>query len=210
MVAPISSRNTHGTRPHSRTIRVSRPSWPSTFTAIAAGLLLLASPVSRAADSLATPIAGPHAEALWPIELELEISQLDALEGGAPRVAPRAPLASRATVVPDGHRSRFTSSVRTSRGQHTFTLSVVPRHHPGGAVELEWDLEVAEATYRELSVQEYLLHRLQLGPRPSLEQPYLKIARSDIVSTRGQAFTKIVEIGTQRYEIRIFAQSLRG
>lgn len=200
--------NTRGRASHSQSPRVTRPAWRSTFTAVAAGLLLLGAPlqVSRAADSLATPIAGRQAEALWPIELELEISTL----GSAPPRARPAPLASRAAVVPDGHRSSFTSSIRTPQGQRTFTLSVVPRHHPAGAVELEWDLEVAEATYQELSVGEYLLHRLQLGPRPPLEQPHLKIARSDIVSTRGQAFTEVVEIGTQRYEIRIFARSSRG
>jgi hypothetical protein len=163
----------------------------------------MGSPSSQAADSLATPITATQAEALWPIELEMEISALD---GGAAA----SPLANRAAVVPDGHRSSFTSAVRTPRGQLTFALSVVPRHHPGGAVELEWDLEVAEATYRDLSVGTYLLHRLQLGPRPPLDDPHLKIARSDIVSTRGQSFTEVLEIGTQRYEIRIFAQSLRG
>jgi hypothetical protein len=160
----------------------------------------MGSPVS-AADSLATPIAGPQAEALWPIELALEIAAVD---GGTPASE------TRTAVVPDGHRSSFTSALRTPNGQRTFSLNVVPRHHPGGAVELEWDLEVAEATYRGLTVGTYLLHRLQLGPRPSLDEPRLKIARSDIVSTHGQAFTEVVEIGTQRYEIRIFAQSLRG
>ena len=163
--------------------------------------------VGHAADSLATPIATRQDETLWPIELELELVALPSAESDPAR---EAPLATRASVVPDGHRSNFTAAVRTPQGQRTFTLWVVPRHHPAGAVELEWDLEVSEATYRGLSVGEYVLHRLQLGPRPPLDEAQLKIARSDIVSTRGRPYSEVVEIGTQRYEIRIFAQSLRG
>jgi hypothetical protein len=207
MVAPTSSKNTRAEGPHSRSARIARPTWPSRFTAIAAGLLALAAPyeIGQAADSLATPIAGRQAEALWPIELQLELVALPASSN-----AGAASIETRAAVVPDGHRSSFTTAVRTPQGQRTFTLWVVPRHHPAGAVELEWDLEVAEATYRGSTVGEYVLHRLQLGPRPPLDEAQLKIARSDIVSTRGRPYTQVVEIGTQRYEIRIFAQSLRG
>lgn len=186
---------------------LSRKPW----VGLAAGIVLAGTPLSasKAADSLATPITGHRAEELWPIEVELEIVPLRV----GPRPAPTSestPLPHRSIVVPDGNRVSFSGSIWTPRGQQTFELSVVPRHHPDRVVELEWDLEVAEATYRELSVGRYLLHRLQLGPRPPLEDPILKIARSDIVSTRDERFERSVQIGEDLFEIRIFARSLRG
>jgi hypothetical protein len=178
---------------------------------LAAGFVLGVVPVGSAwaTDSLATPITGSLAEELWPIEVEIEILPLRLKK--RPGMPPEAiPMPARTVVVADGHRVAFTSSVRTPHGQRTFDLSVVPRHHPEGAVELEWDLEVTESAYEQASVGEYLLHRLQLGPRPELDAPALKIARSDIVSTRGEPFTEILDIGGEAYEIRVFARSLRG
>jgi hypothetical protein len=62
-----------------------------------------------------------------------------------------------------------------------------------------------------MEVSEYVLHRLRMGPTaPRLGPKRLEVARSDIVSTMGEPIAETVEIDGHTYEIRIFAQALRG
>jgi hypothetical protein len=49
-----------------------------------------------------------------------------------------------------------------------------------------------------------------MGPQLRLGEELLKIARSDIVETRGERFVQRFRIGADAYEIRIHARSLRG
>lgn len=162
---------------------------------------VLASPVD-ASDSLATPITTEMAGEIWPLELEVEIRDLSASSGTA--------LPHKSVVVPDGHRTSWASSVWTPAGQRFFELDVVARHHPRDSVELEWDVVVSRAPVLPMDLGEYVLHRLQLGPKPRLGPKQVEVARSDIVSTMGDRISETVEIGGETYEIRILAHSLRG
>jgi hypothetical protein len=160
-----------------------------------------------ASDSLATPITGRQVQELWPLEVEVEIVR--GADSDVAHGSPASALTPRTVVVPDGHPLRFSTVIRTPRGKRRFDLAVVPRHHPE-SIELEWDLEVSEATFRLGDWQSYLLHRLHLGPQPGLDDERLKIARSDIVQVRDGSFRHTVDMGDEAYEIRIIARSLRG
>lgn len=179
---------------------------PATFACLAVlvGFVAPSSPAS-ATDSLAVPISTEMATATWPIRVAVEIVQIESDDDGAEPAMPK-----RTIVVPDGHRLDFASSVRSTRGRLDFDLAVVPRMHPRGAIELEWDLLVSEAKFRPMDVGGYVVHRLQLAGDPELGPSTLSIARSDIVSTTGETFIEEVEIEGQAFEIRILAESLRG
>lgn len=167
-----------------------------------------------AANSLATPITGREVQELWPIEIRVEMVKVirpgeryrKSVDG---QPTATVPLPSQTVVVPDGHQLRFSSVVQTAKGQRRFELQLVARHHPE-AVELEYDLEVSEASYRKIGVGDYLLHRLRLGPQMQLEEEGLKIARSDIVSTRDQSFASRIAVDGDVYEIHVFAKTTRG
>ena len=202
-------------------------------SALAASVCLgvVASPSpATATDSLAVPISQAMAEASFPVRVQIEIVPTDAADDSAgPTEAATneietdhdtdgdtdgdndgTPLPKRTIVVPDGHRLSFNTSVRRPHGRVDFDLQVVPRAHPQGAIELEWDLLVSEAKFRPMDVGGYVMHRLQLAGEPELGPAALSIARSDIVSTTGETFVEEVEIGDESYEIRILAESLRG
>lgn len=168
-----------------------------------AALALAVVPADAAANgSLGSPITGPQLDALWAIDVDIEIVRL----GDEQRtVLPR----HRATV-PDGHAMSLHSVVRTDRGQQEFNLAVTPHHHPGDSVELEWALEVTEARYRPIDVASYLLHRLQLDDVLELDEAALAIARADIVAVHDEPHHKQVVIGGEVHEIRIFARAARG
>jgi hypothetical protein len=176
-------------------------------------VMFAASPADAVAgNSLATPITGRQVHELWPIEIEAEIVKVGATPQEIRSARLRAgivPLRSDPVQVADGHHMQFSSVVRTPRGVRRFELRLVPRHHPD-AVELEYDLEVSDADYEEIHVGHYLLHRLRMGPQLRLGEELLKIARSDIVETRGERFVQRFRIGADAYEIRIHARSLRG
>ena len=186
---------------------------------------MLASPApATATDSLSIPISQAMAEASFPVRVQIEIVALDVeTDDGQAVEAVQAvdvpaetdeldetPLPKRTIVVPDGHRLSFNTSVRRPHGRVDFDLQVVPRAHPQGAIELEWDLLVSEAKFRPMGVGGYVMHRLQLAGEPELGPAALSIARSDIVSTTGETFVEEVEIGDESYEIRILAESMRG
>ncbi|MEM6989715.1 MAG: hypothetical protein AAF721_04440 [Myxococcota bacterium] len=183
-----------------------------------AGFVLLAGSATpaTATDSLSTPITSEIADVTWPVRVQVEIvPTADAAPAEVARteVTPAeedSVLPKRTIVVPDGHRLEFNSSVRSDAGRLDFELRVVPRIHPQGAVELEWDLLVSEAKFRPMGVGGYVVHRLQLAGEPELGPSTLSIARSDIVSTTGDTFVEEVEVDGQSYEIRILAESLRG
>lgn len=161
------------------------------------------SPATAAANgSLAAPISGARLDALWGIDVDIEIVRL----GDEPRtVLPR----QRATV-PDGHAMTFLAVVQTDRGEREFSLDVTPHHHPGDSVEVEWSLEVLEAHYRPIDIASYLLHRLQLDDVLVLDEAALAIARADIVAVHDEPLRKQVVIGSEVHEIRIFARAARG
>ena len=189
-------------------------------SALAASMLASPAPAT-ATDSLSIPISQAMAEASFPVRVQIEIVALDgdtddgqAVEAvDVPAEAEEldeTPLPKRTIVVPDGHQLSFNTSVRRPHGRVDFDLQVVPRAHPQGAIELEWDLLVSEAKFRPMGVGGYVMHRLQLAGEPELGPAALSIARSDIVSTTGETFVEEVEIGDESYEIRILAESMRG
>ena len=163
---------------------------------------------SEAADSLATPITGQSARELWPLDVTVEILDVtptrNAKQGRLPRV-----LAPQSVTVRDGHRLKYSAVLLTPEGRHRLDLAVVPRHHPD-AVELEWDLEVAEAPYRSVGVRDYLLHRLHVGPDLKLDEEALVVARADIEVAQDGQLRRRVRAGGQVYEIRIHAEVSRG
>lgn len=154
--------------------------------------------------SLSVPMFGDRSEALWPLQVGLEI--VDAT--GQVMV----PL--RELVVSDGQHTIFSEVISTPRGSHAFELELVARHHARDAIELEYDLLVRQARFVSLTWTDYLLHRLSLGPRPQLGPGAVAAARADIVETQERedepAHTQVIAVDGARYEIRLYATSLRG
>jgi hypothetical protein len=155
-------------------------------------------------NSLSIPMFGDRSEALWPLQIGLEIVS----ESGE-LVVPRRDL-----VVSDGQHTIFSEVVATPKGTHAFELELVARHHAGDAIELEYDLLVRQARFQGLTWTDYLLHRLSLAPRPQLGPNALAAARADIVETRERAdepaHRQTLTVDGDRYEIRLYAASLRG
>lgn len=176
-------------------------------SAIALGLAA-PSPAVGAANSLATPITAELAEELWPVQVGVEIVAVAPPAADAPLAA--AVLPSRAVTVPDGNRVSFSRAVWTPRGRRAFTVDVAAHQHPRGEIEIEWDLVVEDAPYETVSVGEYVLHRLRFGPRPGVGPERVRVSRADIVTTRGEPHLETVEIDGQKYEVRVFALSMRG
>jgi hypothetical protein len=185
----------------------------STFRRIAAACLGLAAvtfaPTSGlAADSLATPMTGQSARELWPLDVTVEIVDVTPTRGAKQGRMPRV-LAPQSVTVRDGHRLEYSAVLLTPSGRHRVDLAVVPHHHPE-AVEIEWDLEVAEAPYQTVGVGDYLLHRLGVGPSLQLDDEALVVARADIETTENGQLRRRVRVGEQVYEIRIHAAVSRG
>ncbi len=166
-----------------------------------------------AADSLAIPITAQLRQELWPVEIAVEIIAVGPPLGG-PAYTERGPdeqiLPTNAVSVPDGNRVSFSRAIWTPRGRRAFAIDVVAHQHPGGAMEIEWDLLVEDAPYETVSVGEYLLHRLRFGPRPGVGPEQVRVSRADIVTTQGEPHVETVEIDGQKYEIHVFAAGVRG
>lgn len=181
------------------------PSLRHLALALVAGLLLPASVGATPGDSLSIPLFGDRSEALWPLQVGLEVVAVDTGELVVPR---------RELVVSDGQHTIFSEVIPTPRGTQGFELELVARHHADDAIELEYDLRVRQARFTELTWTDYLLHRLALAPRPEVGEDALAAARADIVETRERADTpahsQTVDVDGQRYEIRLYAASLRG
>lgn len=173
--------------------------------ALVAALLIPASAGATPGDSLSRPLFSDRSEALWPLQVGLEVVAL----GTGELVVPRREL-----VVSDGQHTIFSEVIATPRGTQGFDLELVARHHADDAIELEYDLRVRQARFTDLSWTDYLLHRLALGPRPDVGPDALAAARADIVETREHAddpaHSQTVDVDGQRYEIRLYAASLRG
>ena len=165
------------------------------------GPLALAPAVS-ASDSLSIPITSEIGAEVWPLEVAIEIRDVS--------TSLSEPLPRKTIVIPDGHRTSWASAVWTPSGRRFFELDVVARHHPGDQVELEWDVVVSRSAVQPMDVGAYVLHRLQLGPKPRLGPREVEVARSDVVSTTDGSISEKLKIGDQTYEIRILAHSLRG
>lgn len=177
------------------------------FTTGVAALALATSLTAQAAtptDSLSVPMFGDRSESLWPLQIGLEI-----VDAGGHVVVPLREL-----VVADGQHTTFTEAIATPRGSHAFELELVARHHAGNKIELEFELLVRQARFESLTWSDYLLHRLSLGPRPGLGPQAIAAARADIVETRAHrdepAHTQSIMVDGARYEIRLYAASLRG
>ena len=180
------------------------------LTAVLGTVMFSAAPTAAiAADSLATPITGQSVRELWPLDVDVEI--VDVTPGQRNRTKGRLSrvLETQSVTVRDGHRLQFSTVVLTPKGQHRLELTVVPRHHPE-TVEVEWDLEVAESAYQRVGVEDYLLHRLGMGPSLRLEEEMLRVARSDIETTQNGRVRRRVQVDGQVYEIRIRAEVGRG
>lgn len=157
-----------------------------------------------AATSLATPITGRPLAELWPLEVDVQIVRLATADD------PERVVLEYEARVPDGHEMTVDSTVRTPQGRRRFAMQIVARNHPSDEVELEYSLDVSEATYRAVGWSGYVLHRLQLGRALELGEQVLVIARADIVSTTGDVVRKRVQIAGEDHEIRMFARALRG
>ncbi len=173
--------------------------------ALFAATLLPATAQATPGDSLSIPLFGDRSEALWPLQVGLEVVAVDTGELVVPR---------RELVVTDGQHTIFSEVIATPSGSHGFELELVARHHAGDAIELEYDLRVRQARFEDLTWTNYLLHRLALAPRPEVGPDALAAARADIVETREgpdePAHRQTVDVDGQRYEIRLYAASLRG
>ncbi|MEM9455778.1 MAG: hypothetical protein AAGF11_16480 [Myxococcota bacterium] len=167
-----------------------------------------------AADSLATPITAELQQALWPVEVALEIVAVPDPGRSEPRPGaepePIVLMPTDAVTVPDGHRLSLSHAISTPRGRRNFSVDIAARQHPRDQMEIEWDLVVEDAPYQTMSVGDYLLHRLRWGPRPEVDEPIIRVSRADIVTTRGEPHVETLEIDGATYEIRIFALSVRG
>jgi hypothetical protein len=186
---------------------------PKAFlAACVAGLALAgAAGPAVAADSLAIPITAQLRQALWPVEIGVEIIAVGPPLGTQSPTEPSSQvMPNNAVTVPDGNRVSFSRAIWTPRGRRAFAIDVVAHQHPGDEIELEWDLLVEDAPYETVSVGEYLLHRLRFGPRPGVGPEQVRVSRADIVTTRGEPHMETVEIDGQKYEIRVFVLSVRG
>jgi hypothetical protein len=170
-----------------------------------AAILLPTSAGATPGDSLAIPLFSDRSETLWPLQVGLEVVAVDTGE----QVVPRRDL-----VVSDGQHTVFSEVIATPRGTQGFDLELVARHHAGDAIELEYDLRVRQARFEDLNWTDYLLHRLALAPRPAVGPEALAAARADIVETHQHpddpAHSQTVTVDGRRYEIRLYAASLRG
>jgi hypothetical protein len=156
---------------------------------------------TAAGVSLATPVTTELQAEPWPMSIAVEIvAKHDDSE----------PIAKREVVVPDGHRSTWSSTVWSAHGRRHIDLAVVAHQHPGSQVELEWDLAIEREPVLEMPLADYVLHRLRLGAGPQLGARALEVSRADIVSTMGEPVVETVEVGDESYEIRIVAAQLRG
>lgn len=168
---------------------------------VLASLACLASPAASAADSLSVPLYGDRSEALWPIEVGLEVVEVESGE----IVAPLRPLS-----VADGQRTTFAEVVAVPQGQRSFEVELRVRHHAAGAIEFEYELAVRDAAFERLTWSDYLLDRLDLAPRPELGPSGLAARRADIVESKAGIVREEVVLGGVRYEVRLHARSLRG
>ena len=156
-------------------------------------------------DSLTISMFGDRSEALWPLQVGLEVVAIDSGEVVVPR---------RDLVVSDGQHTVFAEVIAAPHGSHGFELEVVARHHADATIELEYDLRVREARFEGLTWTDYLLHRLALAPRPEVGPEALAAARADIIEAQqdpvAPAHVQTVDVDGRRYEIRLYAESLRG
>ncbi len=167
--------------------------------ALGLATLLGAAPV-QASDSLSRSIFADESDALWPIEVSMQIVPVDLGDEFAERTA---------MTVEDGHSTQLSTVQDAPTGRHTFEVDVVARHHARDRVELEYDLTVHEARYAQVSPTSYLWHRLELGSGPGLEPSRIRAVRADIVSLHGDTHIESVTIGRRQYEVRLSAASTR-
>jgi hypothetical protein len=177
----------------------------SIFAGLVAATSLTPASAATPGHSLSVPMFGDRSEALWPLQVGLEI-----VDASGVVVVPLREL-----VVADGQHTIFSEVISTPRGSHAFELELVARHHARDAIELEYDLLVRQARFASLNWTDYLLHRLSLGPRPQLGPGAIAAARADIVETHERraddpAHSQVIAVDGARYEIRLYATSLRG
>jgi hypothetical protein len=205
MVLAIDTSTTHSLRTRLRIARLlQRGLVGSVFAALVGATSLTPASATTPGHSLSVPMFGDRSEALWPLQVGLEI--VDA--------AGQVVVERRDLVVSDGQHTIFSEVISTPRGSHAFELELVARHHARDAIELEYDLLVRQARFASLTWTDYLLHRLSLGPRPQLGPGAIAASRADIVETQERehepAHTQVIAVDGARYEVRLYATSLRG
>ncbi len=151
---------------------------------------------------------GDRSEALWPLEIGVEIVAVE--RGVAGAAAENTVVSTYELVVADGQHTTFSEVVATPHGQRAFEVEIVARHHAGGKIELEYDLYVRQARFAQLTWSDYVLHRLALAPRPRLGPDALAAARADIVETEGGVHSQRFTVDGDLYEVRLYAQTMRG
>ncbi|TPV94778.1 MAG: hypothetical protein B7733_13275 [Myxococcales bacterium FL481] len=163
----------------------------------------------RADDTFATSLFSGDPRALWPLDIELELVRLSATPEGPDRPESNS-LTRSVTRAQAGERTKFAHVEVTPFGKRTLTLTVVGRHHPGGRIELEYDLRVLEARYARIDLRRYVMHRLGLGAQLVVGPSVLRVSRADIVTVDQGVHREPFEIDGDRYEIRLGAASTRG
>lgn len=151
------------------------------------------------APSLSVALFTGEQERLWPIEVRAELWDVDA----DIRV-----FADEMTAV-DGQRVSLDEIRETPDGERLFAVHIIPRHHIGDVIELDWELEVHEAAFAGLAWDDYLLHRFNLGPRPALDESSLRAVRADIVEVDADGYRRVFEVGERRFELRLAARDRR-
>ena len=152
------------------------------------------------APSLSVAMFTDEAEQLWPIEVQLELR----------RARDGVLVMRKRSTVPDGQRLAFDQVLEVPTGERVVHLEATPRHHPGGQIELDWELQLREAGFSSLEWSDYLQHRFNLAARPAVDAPTLRVVRADIVELGDAPYTFHVDIGDERYTISLRAHDTRG
>ncbi len=152
------------------------------------------------APSLSVALFSGEAEALVPMQLEIQVVDLEAEEA----------VMVRSVVAGDGQSLAFDQVVPTNEGERIFRVQTTPRMHIGDRIELDWELEVHEADFAGLDWESYLLHRFNLGPRPGVDAPQLRVARADIVEIGAEAYEARFELEGRAFLLRMGARPAAG
>ena len=173
------------------------------------GIALFAGGVApaQAQDTLSVALFSDESQALWPVELQLEIVHLNPHQSSD---VESVEISAERVIAMDGELINFRHQIRTSQAECSFELKVVARHHANQEMEIEYDLQAREARYQPMGWSDYLLHRLNLNARLELGPNRLSVARADIVTGTAKTHTEIITVGGEDFELRLFARSLRG
>ncbi len=169
-------------------------------------------------EAFGISIFSEQSQALWPIQLDVSIARLD---------TEHEPIEFAPVFVRHGASTRFVQGLAEPSGPREISISLVPRHHARQHVELEIDVVVRDheaapkpagcATAADDQGVATLTHNalgvtcpeVSVGARvPTLSRT--RAIRADLVSVpSGSGHSISIDLGTERYEIRIGAKSTR-